>query len=102
MIKGPGDIMMILSFFPDFNHRILLVNVMLETEGLRDSAQGAKEGTANSPPCTDSNCLPICAVQPPPSKEVSTDPSESHGEAERMEIKAKLSPVSLFPIVTLR
>lgn len=43
----------------------LLVNMTLETEGLRDSAQGAEEGTANSPPCTDPNCLPICSVQPP-------------------------------------
>lgn len=69
----------------------------LGTEGLRDSAPGAEEGTANSPPCTDPNCLPICAVQPPPSKEVSTDPLESHEEAGRMEIEAELSPGSPVP-----
>lgn len=94
MIRGPGIIMMMLSFFPGCSHRIPLGNMMLHTEGLRDSAQGAEEGTANSPPCTDPNSLPICDVQPPPSKEVSIDSPESHGEAERMRIKPELSPGS--------
>lgn len=71
---------------------------MLETEELRDRVQGAEEATANSPPCTDPDCLPICVVQSPPSKEVSIDPPEYHEEAERMKIRAELSPGFLVPL----
>lgn len=96
---GLGVFVMVFSFFPDFSHRIpkSISEVKLETEGLRDRAQGAEEATANSLPCTEPDCLPICVVQSPPSKEVSVDPSESHGEAERIKIRAKLSAGSLAP-----